>query len=285
MKKYLLSIGFLSVLFACTKTEEDVFFSQEDALQISARVKTEILEDSIAEPEYNVPAEGFVYAQPYGIERNCGCVPPVSVEIVTGVPVIRFQLSEMYGPCRGFNVAYTINGSSYEEKSFELDRSIVTNVRLSYGQSCEGEVTVSCLSPACDVGGPCMRRVLFSLQEGGGSVIIPGGDCGKYYKNVKVKVPQSGAAVVTIERINTADKTGMVPTAYSVCHLDGYIEREVGTGTLVLGENRISFPTSGRYLLKMYNRNECGVSGEHYLKYDVSFVSPNEWEPIEVRNH
>ena len=79
-------LGFTLLVFsACEKSDwEKREEKAESAVSQSLKQTTKSLTD--IDTTLNASADDFVYFEPYGNERNCGCVPPIQVEIGTGVP-------------------------------------------------------------------------------------------------------------------------------------------------------------------------------------------------------
>lgn len=261
---YALSFTFLSIgISSCEKTE---WKGAEEGTEFSELLNLKQVTKSSAEnidTTLNVSADGFFYFEMNDLERNCGCVPPIKVEIVTGVPVFIFPLAETY-KCDRFSIEYTINGSTYSDPEiFSTSGSYVTNVRLSYGQICSGSVTLKCKNTdesCAGYGNPCSRTVHFSLIDDGGTGRNPN-SCNRYYGDVSVEVVQAGQA-----KINVVSPS-MTFNEMRVSRCDIYLENTlVESVELDEGENWISFSLVGNYWLKMYNPAECSYPNEHFLR-------------------
>ena len=263
-------LGFtLFVFSSCEKSDwEEGVEKAESAVSQSLKQTTKSLTD--IDKTLNASADDFVYFETYGNERNCGCVPPIKVEIVTGVPVFYFSLMEMYG-CSQFRIEYTINGSSYSDDV--SSGMYVTNERIGYGQRCEGSVTLICMDTLKDecqswggVAGKCSRTVHFSLKEGSGGTVNPN-SCGRNYGEVVVEVTKDGKLSVIVSLPSIVDNE-MAPTRLDV----RYGDRIVRSSDLEIGENTVDYNTGiYGYQIRMYNPDLCTGSGPtyHYLECDL----------------
>lgn len=263
---YALSLAFfLFGVSACEKAElEAVEEKTEEPVQLSGREMTKSLVD--IDTTLNVPSDGFVYTVPYSndIGRSCGCVPPIKVELVTGVLVFTFPLGGSY-ECRSFSLTYTVNGATYSKDDISGTDVYVSDVRIGYGQSCTGSATLTCKSsnPECaGYSGSCSQTVNFSLKEGGsGSSGGNPSSCGRYYGDVTVTVTQTGVA-----EINVAYPL-ITFNEMQVTRCEVYHENKSIYGIdLEIGKNSIQFPNGADYWLKMYNPNECSNAAEHFLR-------------------
>ena len=282
---------FVSLLFgitSCEKSElETVEEKTENPAFLSVREATKSLAD--VDTTLNASADDFVYFETYGNERNCGCVPPIKVEIVTGVPVFWFPLGGSH-ECKKFSLEYTINGITTSREEVNGTDMFVTDVRIGNGQGCKGSVTLKCQSENEDckpfgdnefASGRCARTVYFSLKEGEEATSNPH-SCGRYYEEVTVKVIQDGSAIVYVPEPSIVDNK-MAPTQLDIRH-DG---RVLGSQELKIGKNEISYTTGiYNYQIRMYNPDLCGGSGptNHYLECDL-LGSPGLRAVREINNH
>lgn len=232
---------------------EDPVFQTKQATKSLADVDTTL----------NASADDFIYFEPYSIERNCGCVPPIRVEIVTGVPVFWFPLGGSY-ECKEFSLEYTINGVTGTKEVVGTEM-VITDVRIGYGQSCEGSVKLTCKSTDCaKYSGPCSRTVKFNLKEGEEVTTNPN-SCGRYYEEVTVEVIRDGSAVVSVPE-PSLDDNRMAPTCLDV----KYGDRTVRSFNLEIGENEISYTTGVyNYQIRMYNPDLCSSPTNHFLECDL----------------
>ena len=213
----------------------------------------------------NASSDDFIYFEPYGIGRSCGCVPPIQVSIVTGVPTFTFPLGGSYG-CSSFKLQYTINGTTYTDDDVSGTDVYVTDIRIGYGQSCTGSATLICKNndTRCKPAGEesrCSQTVNFSLKEGSGGSSGNPYSCGRNYGHVAVEVIQTGVA-----RIIVADPS-ITFNEMQVTRCEVYHENQSIYGMdLDVGENIIQFPPGGDYWLKMYNPQECSRADAHFLR-------------------
>lgn len=265
-------LGFtLFVFSACEKSDwEKREEKAESAVSQSLKQTTKSLTD--IDTTLNASADDFVYFETYGNERNCGCVPPIKVEIVTGVPVFTFPLGGSY-ECKSFTLKYTINGATYST-SVSGTGVHVSDVRIGYGEGCEGRVTLTCTSSSskCKPLGPysgseyCSRTVHFSLKEGSGGTVNPN-SCGRNYGEVVVEVTKDGKLSVIVSLPSIVDNE-MAPTRLDV----RYGDRIVRSSDLEIGENTVDYNTGiYGYQIRMYNPDLCTGSGPtyHYLECDL----------------
>ena len=177
---------------------------------------------------------------------------------------------------------YTINGVTCERPEVNGTDMFVTDIRIGYGQGCEGSVKLTCLSKDCaKYSGPCSRTVYFSLKEGEEATSNPN-SCGRYYEEVTVEVIQDGSAIVYVPEPSIIDNK-MAPTQVDIRH-DGHV---LGSQELEIGKNEISYTTGiYNYQIRMYNPDLCGGSGptNHYLECDL-LGSPGLRAVREINNH
>ena len=261
---FYLPICFVLGFSACDKSEWEEASKNAENPVLQTKQTTKSLTD--VDTTLNASADDFVYFEPYSIERNCGCVPPIKVEIVTGVPVFWFPLGGSY-ECKKFSLTYTINGVTSERPEVNGTDMFVTDVRIGNGQGCEGSVKLTCLSQDCaEYSGPCSRTVHFSLKEGEETTTNPN-SCGRYYEEVTVEVIQDGSAIVSVPEPSIVDNK-MAPTRLDV----KYGNQTVRSFNLEIGENEISYTTGVyNYQIRMYNPDLCSGSGpaNHYLECDL----------------
>ena len=261
--------GILSVFSACEKADwEKREEKAESAASQSLKQTTKSLTD--IDTTLNASADDFVYFETYGNERNCGCVPPIRVEIVTGVPVFYFPLAETYG-CSLLALNYTINGSSGSDNISTGNGRYATNIRLGYGQRCEGSVTLTCLSKEQNckwfANNPCSRTVHFSLKEGSEGGTVNPNSCGRNYGEVVVGVIEDGKLSVIVSQPSIVDNE-MAPTQLDV----KYGNQTVRSFDLEIGENTVYYNAGiYGYQIRIYNPDLCIGSGPtyHYLEGDL----------------
>ena len=264
----LLSMVFLIDFFSCEKVDlETIEEKMEDQVFLNMRQNTKSIND--IDTTLNVSSDGFVYFEPYVI-KNCGCVPSVTVEIITGALVFKFPLASMYS-CPLFHISFTANGYSEEANIFTTDGMYVTNKRVGYGQSCEGSVTLTCLNKEQNckwfANNPCSRTVHFSLKEGSeGSTINPN-SCDRNYGEVVIKVIEDGKLSVIVSQPSIVDNE-MAPTQLDVkCG-----NQTVRSFDLEIGENTVYYNAGiYGYQIRIYNPDLCIGSGPtyHYLEGDL----------------